>query len=199
LRREFHFLALANHDVGGAASEAEAEALHDFTEDGANDGARAGADGAADDVTLEVMLFLHNLTFSDLDVASLFAVGLASGRLERDDAHLDGDEAAVNFHGMKSDVDVGLAAEHGEAAGFLDGANDTVDARARGNQHLGAEHNGIGDSGDEGVTIFREAGVDAVQKGEVDLGALQNLARIGFGHRRGGSGQQCKCQYERQD
>ena len=124
MRGKFEILALARHDVNGAAGKAQAEAACDVAEDRADESAASGPDGGADDVALDVVLFLNDLALFNLDVFAALAVGLPVWLLDGNKAHLNGDEAAVDFDRAEAQVHVSLAAKHGKVAGFLDGADD---------------------------------------------------------------------------
>src|SRR6266699_865405 len=79
-----------------------------------------GTDSRADDVALDVMLFLDDLTFFDFHVFAALAFGSPMGLLDGNDAHLHGNEAAIDFDGAEREIHVSLAAKHGKVAGLLD-------------------------------------------------------------------------------
>src|SRR5216684_4698711 len=193
LRGKVEVLALARDDVSGAAGKAKAEAARDVTEDRADESAATGADGRANDVALDVMLFLNDLAFFDFHVLAALAIGLPMRLLDGNDAHLHGDEAAVDFDGAEREVHVSLAAEHGKVAGFLHGADDAVHARTGGQQQLAAEVDGLGDNGDERVAVLCYGAADLAQEGEMNLRPLHDLTRRGVRRRRGGADESC-CQ-----
>src|SRR6266436_4897696 len=195
LRGKLEVLALARDDVRGAAREAEAETAGDVAEDRADEGAAAGADGPADDVALNIMLFLDDLAFFNFHVFAALAFGLPARLLDGDDAHLHGDEAAVDFNGAEGEVHVGLAAENGKVAGLLHRADDAVHTRTGGQQQLGAEVDGLGDDGDERVAILCHGAADAAQEREMNLRPLNDLTR--FGVRRGSGGADESCRQEK--
>src|SRR5271165_635966 len=160
LRREFHFLALANGDVGGAASDAESEAARHVAKNGADQCAAAGADGGAHDVALVVVFFLQDLALVDLDVLAGLGVAIAAAVLNGQDAHLNGDDAAIDFHAAKGEIHVRLPAKQREAARFFHGADGAVDTRAHGNQQGIANEHRLGDHGHEGVAIASAGAAD---------------------------------------
>jgi len=192
LRGKFEVLALARNDVNGAAGEAETEASRDVAEDRADKRAATGAHSRADDVALDVMLFLNNLAFFNFHVFAARAADLPARLLDGDEAHLHGDEAAIDFDGAEREVHVGLAAKDGEAAGLLHGADDAVHARTGGEQQLAAEVDGVGDNGDKRVAISGYGAADAAQEREMNLGALNDLARFGVRRGRGGANESCR-------
>ena len=161
LRRKFEVLALARDDIGGTAGQAEAEATRDVAEDRTDERAATGPDGRADNIALDVMLFLNDLSFVHFQIFAALAFGLPARLLDGNDAHLHGDEAAINFHGTKSEVHVRLAAKDGKAAGPLDGADNAVHTRAGGKQQLAAEIDRLGDRGDERVAILCNRAADS--------------------------------------
>src|SRR5260370_28226063 len=147
LRGKIEILALARDDVSGAAGEAEAETARDVAEDRAYEGAATGADGRADDVALDVVLFLNDLALFNLHVFAALAFGLPARLLDGDDAHLHGDEAAIDFDGAEGEVHVGLASENGKVASLLHRADDAVHTRTGGPQPFGTPGDGLrGDS-----------------------------------------------------
>src|SRR5260370_4111648 len=129
LRGKVEVLALARDDVSGAAGKAEAEATRDVTEDRTDESAATDTDGRAYDVALDVMLFLNDLTFFNFHVLAALAVGLPMRLLDGNDAHLHGDEAAVDFDGAEREVHVSLAAKHGKVAGLLLPVPDALPTR----------------------------------------------------------------------
>ena len=89
-----------------------------------------------------------------------------------ENAHLDGDEAAVDFDGLEGEVHVRLAAENRKGFGFLDGADDAVHARASGKNDAAVERNGLREDGDKGIAFLGVRGTDRSEKREMDFGAL---------------------------
>jgi len=73
--------------------------------------------------------------------------------LDGNDAHLHGDEAAIDFDGAEREVHVRLAAKHGKWRAFFHGADDAVDTRAGCQQQLATEVHGFGDDSDKRVAI----------------------------------------------
>ena len=192
LRRKFEVLALARDDIGGTAGQAEAEATRDVAEDRTDERAATGPDGRADNIALDVVLFLNDLSFGHLQIFAALAFGLPARLLDGNDAHLHGDEAAIDFDGPEREVHVRLAAKDGKAAGLLHGADDAVHARTGGKQQLAAEVDGVGDNGDKRVAISGYGAADAAQESEMNLGALNDLARFGVRRGRGGANESCR-------
>src|SRR6267378_4856944 len=192
LRGKFEVLAFARDDVNGAAGKAQAEAAGDVAEDRADESAATGTDSPADDVALDVVLFLNDLAFFNFHVFAALAVGLPARLLDGDDAHLHGDEAAIDFDGAEREVHVGLAAKDGKVAGLLDSADDAVHTRTSGKQQLAAEVDGVGDNSDKRVAISGYGAADAAQEREMNLGALNDLARFGVRRGRGGANESCR-------
>src|SRR5712692_5469590 len=186
LRGKIEVLAFARDDVSGAAGKAEAKAAHDVAEDRADESAATSADGRADNVALDVMLFLNHLAFFNFYIFAALAVDLPVRLLDGNDAHLHGDEAAIDFDGAEGEVHVSLAAKNGKVAGLLHRADDAVHTRTGGQQQLGAEVDGLGDDGDERVAILCHGAADAAQESEMNLRPLNDLTR--FGVRRGNGG-----------
>src|SRR5260370_597235 len=167
LRGKFEVLALARDDVSGAAGKAEAETARGMAEHRANESPAAGADGRADDVALDVVLFLNHLAFFDFYVFAAFAVGLPVRLLDGNDAHLHGDEAAIDFNGTKSEVHIRLAAKDGKAAGLLDGSNDAIHARTGREQQLAAEVDRLGDNRDKRIALLFYCTADFAPEWEI--------------------------------
>ncbi len=157
MRWKFHIPSLARHYISGAAGQAEAEAAHDVAEDRADERAAAGANGRGDDVTLDVVFFLNDLAFLHFHVFAALAVGLPPGLFDFDDAHLDRNQAAIDFDGTEREIQVGLATKSGKVPGLLDCANDAVDAGACGKHQLTAEIDGLGHNGNERVPSLATA------------------------------------------
>src|SRR5205807_1114867 len=187
LRRKFEVLALARDDVGGAAGQAEAEAASHVAEDRANESSATGTDGRADNVTLEVMLFLNNLSFVHVQIFAALAFGQPVRLLDGNDAHLHGYEAAIDFDGTKSEVHVRLAAKDGKAASPLDRADNAVHTRAGGKQQLAPEIDGLRNYGDERVAVPCDSAANAAQQRKMNLRALHDLTRFGVRRGRGGA------------
>ena len=176
---EFDFPALASDDVDGAGGETDADAASDVAEEDAHQSAATAADGHAVGVTFIVVLFLDHFAFDDFDIAARGAVGIDARVTDGDDAHLDGDEAAVKLDAFEGEVHVGLATEEGEIFGFLDGADDAVNAGAGGEKDAAVESDGLGENGDEGIAFMADGAADGSEEREVDFCALDELARLG--------------------
>lgn len=176
---EFDFPTLAGDHVDSAGSETDAHAAGDVAEEGAHQTTPATTDEQAIGVTFVIMLFLDDFTFGDFHVLARLAVGIDAWAADGHDAHLDGDEAAVNFNAFEGEIHVGLAAEEREIFGFLDGADNTVDASAGGKKDAAVESDGLSKDGDEGITFAADGCADWSKQREMDFGAWDELARLG--------------------
>jgi hypothetical protein len=192
LRGKIEVPTLARDDVNSAAGEAETEAAHDVAEDCTDKRAATGAHSCADDVALDVVLFLNDLAFFNSHVFRSSAAGLPARLLDGDDAHLHGDEAAIDFDGAEREVHVRLAAKDGKVAGLFDGTDDAVHARTGGQQQLAAEVHGLRDNGDKRVAIPCYGAADAAQERELNLRALNDLPRFGLRRERGSADESCR-------
>jgi len=176
---EFDFPSLAGGDIDGAGGEADTRAASDVAEEYAHQCAATAADCHTVGVTFIVVFFLDHFAFDDFDVAARGAVGIDARVADADEAHLDGDEAAVEFDGFESEVHVGLAAEEREIFGFLDGADYSVDTSAGWKKDAAVEGDGLGENGDEGIAFVAGGAADGSEEREMNFGARDELARLG--------------------
>ena len=171
MSREFDFFAFAGGNVDSASGEADAGAASDVTEEYAHQGATATDDDHAEGVTFVVVLFLDDFAFGDFHVAAGRTVGIDARLPDGDDAHLEGNEAVVEFDGFEGEVHVSLAAEEGEIFGFLDGADDAVNARADGQKDAAVESDGLRENGDKGIAFAAGGAADGSEQREMNFGA----------------------------
>ncbi len=176
---EIHLPAFARDDVNGAGSETDAHSAGNVAEEGAHQAATATANEQSIGVTFIVVLLLDNFPFGNFHVVARLAVRIDSRPANGDNAHLDGDKAAVDLNAFESQIHVGLAAEEREIFGLLDGPDNAVDAGAGGENDAAVESDGLGEDGDEGIAFAAGGTADGSEKCKVDLGALDNLARFG--------------------
>ena len=177
--REFDFSALASDDVDGAGGETDADPAGDVAEENAHQCATATADGHAVGVPFIIVLFLDDFAFDDFYVPARGAIGIDTGVADSDEAHLDGDESAVNFNGFEGEIHVSLTAEEREIFGLLDGADYAMNAGAGGKNDEAVESDGLREVGDEGITLAAGGAAEGGEEREMDFGALNNLARLG--------------------
>ena len=176
---EFNFPALAGDDVNGAGGETDADAARDVAEEDAHQCAATSADGHGVGVTFVIMLLLDDFTFGDFHVLARLAVGVDSRAADGDEAHLDGDKAAVDLNAFEGKVHVRLAAEQREILRSLDGAHYAVDAGAGGENDAAVESDGLSENGDERIAFAADGAADRSEEREMDLRARDELARFG--------------------
>jgi hypothetical protein len=105
-------------DGPGVGSETDADVARDVAKEDAHQNATTAADGHTVGVTFIVVLFLYHFAFDDFDVMARGAPRIDARVADGDEAHLDGDEAAVNLSAFECEIRVGLAAEERELFGF---------------------------------------------------------------------------------
>ena len=176
---ELDFPALAGDDVDSACCETDAHSASDVAEEGAHQAAPAAADEHAIGVPFVIVLLLNHFAFGDFHVVARLTVRIDSWPADGDNAHLDGDQAAVNFDALEGEVHVGLAAEEGEIFWTLDGADYAVDACAGGKEDAAVESDGLGEDCDEGIAFAADGAADGSEQREMDFGAWDKLTRLG--------------------
>ena len=181
---EFDFPALAGDDVDGAGCETDTHATSDIAEEGAHQAAATTADEQAIGVPFVIVFLLDNFPFGDFHVIARLAVRIDSWPADGDDAHLDRNEAAVELNGFEREVHVGLATEERKILGFLNGADDAVDAGAGGENDPAVESDWLGKDGNEGISFAAGGTADGSEKRKVDLSPLNDLTRFGGSGRR---------------
>jgi hypothetical protein len=176
---EFDFPALAGDDVHGAGGETDAHAASYVAEQNAHQCASTTADEQAVGVTFVIVFLLDNFPFGDFHVIARLAVRIDSWPADGDNAHLDGDEAAVELNSFEREIHVGLATEERKILGFLNGTDDAVDAGAGGENDPAVESDWLGKDGNEGIAFAAGGTADGSEKSKVDLGPLNDLPRLG--------------------
>jgi len=171
--------ALAGDDVDGAGSKTNAHAASYIAEECAHQAATTAADEQAISITFVVVFLLDNFPFGDFHVIARLAVRIDSWPADGDNAHLDGDEAAVDLNAFESEIHVGLATEEGEIFGFLNGTDDAVDAGAGGENDPAVESDWLSENGDEGIAFAAGGSADGSEKSKVNLSPLNDLTRFG--------------------
>ena len=181
---EFDFPALAGDGVDRAGCESDTHSAGDVSQERSHQTAATAADEQAIGVTFVVVLFLDDFPFRNFHIVARLAVRIDSRAADGDEAHLDGDKAAVDFDAFESEVHVRLTAEKREILGPLDGADYAVNAGAGGENDAAVESDGLSENGDEGIPFAAGGTADGSEESKVDFCALNNLARLGAsGHR----------------
>ncbi len=135
------------------------------------------------------MLLLNDFAFGDFNVVAGSTVGINARAADGNNAHLDRDQAAVNFNALKGEVHVGLAAEEWEILGFLDGADDAVNAGAGGKNDAAVKGNGLRENRDEWIAFVAGGAADGSEQREMNFGALDDLAGFRVSGENGRNGQ----------
>src|ERR1700688_344258 len=139
------------------------------------------------------MSLLDDLTFIYLYVVAARGVAVCALPQDFNDAHVHGDQPAIDFEAAEIQVHVRLATKNGKAARWGHGANGAVDARTSGDQQSVADEYGLGKHGDEGVTVTRSGGPEGVNKVQAHFGPGSDFewlwAWLGIGDRCGGEKQ----------
>src|ERR1700688_2531323 len=120
------------------------------------------------------MSLLDDLTFIYFYVVA--ARGVAVSALSQDfkDAHVHGDQPAIDFEAAEIQIQVRLATKNGKAARRRHHADGAVDARTSGDQQGVADEDGLGKHGDEGVTVTRSGGADGAYDVQAHFGTGSN-------------------------
>src|ERR1700730_18782844 len=109
------------------------------------------------------------------------AAGICSvdaGPYDFDDAHVHGDEAAIDFDAAEIQVHVGLATKNGKATRSLNGTDGAVDARTGGDQQSVTDEDGLGNHGDKRIAVAGSGGADVTDDVETHFGSRSNFARL---------------------
>src|SRR3984957_9286870 len=139
------------------------------------------------------MAVLDDLTFIYFYVVA--ARGVAVGALPQDfkDAHVHGDQPAIDFEAAEIQVEVRLTAQNGKAARRRNHADGAVNAGTSRNQQGVADEDGLGKHGDESVTVTRSGGADGAYDVQAHFGTGSDFewlwAWLGIGNRCGGDKQ----------
>src|SRR5439155_12074926 len=118
-----------------------------------NQSATTRANRSGNNVALDVVLFFNNLSLGDFHVLTPTAFAVLGRFFDGKQAHLDRNEATVNFDRSESKIQIGFAAENGETAGLVDGSDDSVDASANGKNELVADRDRFGDDCHERIAV----------------------------------------------
>src|ERR1700681_418467 len=81
------------------------------------------------------------------------SVAIAAGPYHIEDAHVHGDQAAIDFEAAKIQVHVGLATKNGKAARWRHGADGAVNACTSGDQQSVTDEDRLGNHGDKSIAV----------------------------------------------
>src|ERR1700694_5175527 len=106
-----------------------------------------------------------------------FAV--AAGPYDVEDAHVHGDQAAVDFEAAESQVHVSLATKNGKATGWLNGADGAVNTRTSGYQQSVTDEDRLGNHGDKGIAVAGSRRTHVANDVQTHLRSGSNFSRLG--------------------
>ena len=163
LRRHFHFFALAGNDVHRPGCKPDSEAARHVAEQNTDQRATASTNRHAEGVAFVVVLLLDHFTLRDFHVAAFLTVRIDPWLTDCHQAHLDGNQATVNFYTLEGHVQIRLAAESGEILSLLNRADDAVQACAGRDDNTAVKGDGLREDCDDGIAL------EAAERWRADL------------------------------